>query len=296
MTLTIHVVVSGGSGGTSSRIVNFSARALSGPGSQTLIMGFIVSGNGLNLLVRGIGPGLTPYGITNALADPYLTLFGTTGAMSTNDDWQTPVVPQPTGAPAAASGTLIASTSASVGAFPLPAGSKDAALIFNVGNGAHTTGLLRPNSTTGIALTEIYVINDVPGTRLVNVSARMNVTTGAGTLIAGLVISGNSPKNVLIRGVGPGLTPYGVTGVLVDPIITVYSGSTWMASNDNWETGTSTSAALMTAFARVGAFPLVAASKDAALLISLQPGLHSVHVSGVSNTSGVALIEIYDAE
>jgi hypothetical protein len=60
----------------SSRIVAFSARALSGPGDQTLIVGFVVSGDNKNLLVRGVGPGLAAYGVVNFLADPMLTLYG----------------------------------------------------------------------------------------------------------------------------------------------------------------------------------------------------------------------------
>lgn len=279
----------------SSRIVNFSARALSGPGSQTLIMGFIVSGNGMNLLVRGIGPALTAYGITGALADPMLTLYDTVGVSAVNDDWQTPML-QPAGAPAAASGTLIASSALSAGAFALPSGSKDAALLFTVNNGAHTTGMVRPNSTTGIALTEIYVTSAPSGTRLINVSARMNVTLGEGTLIAGLVISGNTPKRVLVRGVGPGLSSFGVTGVLADPKITLFSSNAAIATNDNWETGTSTAAQITTACAQVGAFALTSGSKDAAMLITLQPGLYTVVVGGVGNTTGVALVEIYDTE
>ncbi|MBC7368405.1 MAG: putative Ig domain-containing protein [Undibacterium sp.] len=283
-TVTLVIVVAPA---PSSRIVNFSARAISGPGSQTLIMGFVVAGDGKNLLVRGIGPTLAAFGISNALVDPMLTLFNSSGVIASNDDWQTDSAGQSQSA-------LITATSAQVGAFALPAGSKDSALIFTVNNGALTTGLLRPNGTTGVALTEIYDIDTVPGSKLVNVSARMNVTAGEGTLIAGLVIAGNAPKTVLIRGVGPTLSVFGVTGVLADPQITIFSGATVMASNDNWETGSATSAQLVTAASQVGAFALPAGSKDAALLVTLQPGAYTVQVSGVAATAGVALIEVYE--
>ena len=273
-----------------SRIVNFSARAVSGPGNETLIMGFVVAGDGKNLLVRGIGPGLAAYGVANPLADPMLTLYGVGGVVSaSNDDWQTNTA-------GASNATLIASTAERVGAFPLAAGSKDSSLLYTVNNGAHTTGLLRPNSTTGVALTEVYDTDTALGARLINVSARMNVTTGEGTLIAGLIIAGTSPKAVVIRGIGPSLAAYGVTSVLADPKITVYSGNTEIGTNDNWETGASTAAAVSAATARVGAFPLPAGSKDATLLITLPPGAYTVHVTGVSNTTGVAMIEVYDAQ
>jgi hypothetical protein len=272
-----------------SRLVNFSARALSGPGDQSLIMGFVVVGNGKNLLVRGIGPTLATFGVINELQDPLLSLFNGQSVIATNDDWQTN-----SGGPTV--GALIATTAARVGAFALPNGSKDAALLFTVNNGAHTTGLLRPdaNSTTGVALVEIYDTDTTADSRLVNVAARMNVTPGEGTLIAGFSIGGNAPKTVLIRGVGPVLSGFGVSGVLTDPTIAVYSGRSLMAANDNWEVGTRSATELRDVSVRVGAFALPAGSRDAALLITLPPGLYTVQVTGVGNTSGIALVEIYD--
>ena len=274
----------------SSRIVAFSARALSGPGDQTLIVGFVVSGDNKNLLVRGVGPTLASYGIVNFLADPMLTLYGSNNAVfATNDDWQTDSSGQN-------QGTLVAATAARVGAFALPNGSKDSALVFTVNSGAHTTSLLRPNSTTGVALTEIYDTDTAPGARLIAVSARMNVTLGEGTLIAGFSIAGSASKTVLIRGVGPTLATFGVSGVLADPQIAVFSGSTQIATNDNWEVGTSTAAQITSASAQVGEFPLPTGSKDAALLVTLQPGSYTVVVTGVGNTTGVALVEVYDTQ
>jgi PKD repeat protein len=285
---TVTMVI-GGLPGASSQIVNFAARALSGPGDQSLIMGFVVAGNGKNLLVRGIGPGLRPYGVASALADPLLTLFTPAGVLATNDDWQTTLS-------GLTDGALIAATAARVGAFALPNGSKDSALLLTVNNGAHTTGLVRPTGATGVALTEIYDIDRLPGSRLTNVSARMNVTAGEGTLIAGLVIVGNAPTTVLIRGVGPTLSVFGVAGVLADPTIALFAGTTPIASNDNWEAGPGTVADMTGAAAKVGAFALAAGSKDAALLITLQPGTYTVQVTGVGNTTGVALIEVYDTK
>jgi hypothetical protein len=270
--------------------VAFSARAQSGPGDQTLIVGFVVSGDNKNLLVRGIGPTLASYGIVNFLADPMLTLYGANNAViATNDNWQTDSNGQDQTA-------LVAATAARVGAFALLNGSKDSALLFTVNHGVYTTSLLRPNGTTGVALTEIYDTDGNVGARLTAVSARMNITLGEGALIAGFSIAGNAPKTMLIRGVGPTMATFGVTGVLADPQIAVFSGSTQIASNDNWETGTSTAAQISAASAQVGEFPLSPGSKDAALLITLQPGSYTVVVTGVGNTTGVALVEVYDTQ
>ncbi len=269
----------------SSRIANFSARAMSGLGDQTLIMGFAVSGDNKTLLVRGIGPTLASFGISNALADPVLTLFNANGAIATNDDWQIDNSGQ-------AQGPLMAATAARVGEFALPNGSKDSALLITVNKGDHTTGLLRPNGAMGIALAEIYDTDTTDAVRLVSVSARAQVGTGDSSLIAGFVIAGTAPKTVLIRGIGPTLAVFGVTGVLADPQISLYSGTTLVATNDNWETGNV--AELNAAAALDGAFALPAGSKDAALVLTLPLGSYTVQVSGVANTTGVALIEIYN--
>ncbi len=282
-TLTIRI-----SAAASSRITNFSARAISGPGDPTMIVGFVVAGNSKNLLVRAVGPTLTNYGITNALADPMLTLYGSNGvAIIANDNWQTASNGQDQSA-------VITATAARVGAFVLADGSRDSAVLVTLNNGAHTASLARPNSTTGVALTEIYDTDSTAASRLVNVSARMNVTTGEGTLIAGFVIAGNAPKAVVIRGIGPGLAAFGVTGTLIDPMIAVFSGSTRVANNDDWGASTTTVAQLSAAFGEVGAFALPAGSKDAALLLTLQPGAYTVQLTGAANTTGVALVEVYD--
>jgi hypothetical protein len=282
-------------GGAVSRIVNFSARAVSGPGSQALVMGFVTTGDGKNLLIRGVGPTLKNYGVINVLPDPLLTIYGAAGTpIAMNDDWQLNVGVD--GTSLGSNAAAIAAVSAQFGAFALPAGSKDAAMLLVVNSGVHTTGLVRPVSATGIALTEVYDIDSLanPGSRLLNVAARMNVGTGEAALSAGFVIAGNAPKTVLIRAVGPSLAAFGVAGVLADPQIVLFSGSSQIASDDNWESGSSSATLISTTSARVGAFPLPTGSKDAALLATLQPGVYTVQVTGVGNTTGVALVEVYE--
>ena len=275
-----------------SHIVNFSARAFSGAGSDTLIVGFVVLGDGKNLLIRGIGPDLSSFGITDFLPAPILTLFSASGAvLATDSGWGVNSSGQNDGA-------LIASTASSVGAFALPSGSLDSALLVTLNNGAHTTGLLTTNGAAGVGLIEIYDTGGNPNASLINVSARMNVTAGSGVLIAGLVIGGSEPKTVLIRGIGPTLSEFGVSGTLPDPQITVFSGSTQIANNANWNNGVGASSAALVSStsAQVGAFPLAAGSKDAALIATLQPGAYTVQVTSVSGATGVALIEVYDTQ
>jgi hypothetical protein len=95
---------------------------------------------------------------------------------------------------------------------------------------------------------------------------------------------------VLLRGVGPTLASFAVTGVLTDPQIAVFtSGGVQIASNDNWSDNAN--AAQISANS---GFPLPAGSKDAALLLTLNPGTYTVQVSGVGNATGVALVEVYE--
>ena len=149
--------------------------------------------------------------------------------------------------------------------------------------------------TTGVALAEIYE-DDATAGRLVNLSSRGFVSPGASVMIPAFV-TGNlatpTPKKLLIRGVGPALTTFGVPNVLANPTLSVVdSAGRTVATNDDWETN-SNLAELRTVTAQL-AFPLAAGSRDAALLLSLPSGAFTCVVSGVGNTSGTALVEVYE--
>jgi hypothetical protein len=128
--------------------------------------------------------------------------------------------------------------------------------------------------------------------QLANLSTRAFVGTGDGVLIPGLVISGNTPRRVLVRAIGPGLAPFGVSGLLADPVLTVFRGATAIASNDNWQEQAA-SPAVATAAAESGAFTLAAGSKDSALVLTLEPGAYTCRVAGAGTSTGVALVEVY---
>jgi septal ring-binding cell division protein DamX len=101
-------------------------------------------------------------------------------------------------------------------------------------------------------------------------------------------------ETLLVRADGPALTQFGVTGVLAQPILSVFDGSgKVIASNTGWGTNANT-AQIASVAAQVGAFPLASGSADCALIISLPPGGYTVQVAGVNNTTGVALAEIYE--
>jgi hypothetical protein len=130
---------------------------------------------------------------------------------------------------------------------------------------------------------------------LTNISTRSAVEAGADVQIAGFVITGTAPKQVLIRASGPSLAAFSVSGTLPDPTLTLFSGQTSIASNTNWNTSANAAAIASTASA-VGAFAWTAGSADSAILATLQPGSYTAQVSGASGDSGVALVEVYDCD
>jgi hypothetical protein len=268
--------------GAPSHLINVSARGYSGTGPQTLIVGFVVGGSGSeNALVRAVGPTLSEFGVTGVLADPQLSLFSSTSGaeVGSNDNW-------------GGSATLAAAFS-QAGAFALPANSLDSAVLTSVQPGPYTAEVNGANGSTGIVLLEAYDADttSTPTAHFINVSARGFAGTGAQMLTVGFVVAGGSSETVLIRGVGPTLASFGVTGAMASPQLSVTDSSgNVLASNQGWG-GT---AALEAAFDSASAFSLPTTSDDAAVLVTLPPGSYTAQVSGANGTTGIALVELYE--
>ena len=98
----------------------------------------------------------------------------------------------------------------------------------------------------------------------------------------------------LVRGIGPGLAGFGVEGVLADPRLRIFNGDTLVGENDNWDANVVDTAALASSMQASGAFVLGAGSRDAAIVLTLQPGAYTAQVSAADGSSGVALVEIYE--
>lgn len=134
------------------------------------------------------------------------------------------------------------------------------------------------------------------GGRLVNIATRADA--GTAPLIAGFTVSGPGIKNLLVRGVGPGLAqnPFNVPNTLENPIVRVRSPSDFLfLENDDWQVQEEVTLVQQT-MARVGAFPLPDGSKDAAFVLPVIPGLYTASVERASGAAGTGLIEIYDAD
>lgn len=266
------------------RLVNLAIRSAAGAGAETLIVGAAVGGTAggtRSLLLRAAGPALVPFGVAGTLADPALALYAGSAVLATNDDW--------------AGDAALVAAAGRVGAFAFgDARSRDAALLTGgLVPGSYSMQVAAASGVGGVALAEIYDATagafSAAAPRLVNVSARTRAGTGDNLLIAGFALGGTTDKTVLIRAVGPGLAPFGVGDLLADPQLALYAGPALVAAGDNW----GDEPALAAAFAGVGAFPLPAGSRDAALLVTLAPGSYTAQVGGRDAGTGVALVEVY---
>jgi hypothetical protein len=273
-------------------LADISCLSAVGAGENALIIGFVVGGQGTSgsepLLIRAAGPALAQFGVSGSLPDPELQLDASNGVVASDSGW--------------AGNPQIASTAALVGAFSWNSGSSmDSALDESLAPGAFSAVISGASGDTGVALGEVYdatpAASRIPTTpRLINLSGRAQVGTGGNVLIAGFVIGGATSETVLIRGSGPALAQFGISGALTDPLLQLYQSngdgtSTLLGSNADWN-GDAQIAATATS---VGAFSWgTFASADSALLVTLPPGAYTAQISGASGDTGVSLVEVYE--
>ena len=259
-----------------SRLVNISTRMKVGTQDDVLIGGFIITGTqSKKIILRAIGPSLVSNGIAGALSNPMMELHNSSGALiASNDDWQ------------------LSSQASQIAASGIPpTNPNESAIIATLAPGGYTAIVRGVNNTTGIALIEGYELGG--GTaKLVNISTRGRVATGDGALIGGFIVQGSKAKKVLIRALGPslGTGPGAVSNALQNPVLELRnSAGALVAANDNW--GSSAAAAQITA---TGIPPTRA--QESAILSTLNPGNYTAIVRGVNNSTGVALVELYDLD
>jgi sugar lactone lactonase YvrE len=268
-TLTVIPPENPGPVGPTARLSNLSVRTAMASG-QRLIVGFFVDGGSRQILARASGPALAALGLSGTMTDPNLELYSGSTLVLSNDNWS----------------ATLTDVFPTVGAFAFPAGSRDAAFVQSVTGSAsvHAQG-----TGPGIVLVEAYDTGTGNTPRMTNLSARNRVGTGDDIMIAGFAVSGTGKKRLLIRAAGPALTGLGVTGVLVNPRLEVFSGPVKLNENEDW------AANLAATFSSVGAFPFPAGSRDAALIVELDAGAtYTVQVRGSDGGVGEALVEIYE--
>ncbi|MBL9193432.1 MAG: fibronectin type III domain-containing protein [Opitutaceae bacterium] len=268
---------------TVERIMNVSVRGVLETSSDVLVAGFTVGGNGSRpLIVRAVGPTLGQFGVLEALQDPRLEVFRQgTGELpfAVNDSWNEQLLP----------------AAFTYGAFPLVAGSADAAIAATLPSGSYTARVGAAAGEKGQVLVELYdadTTESFASARLANISLLTRVKDADARIIGGFSVVGDVPRRLLVRAVGPELAAFGVVGTLQDPVLELYSSDgSRLAVADNSPPATGLFSELVS---RTGAFALNAVTKSSAHLVWLAPGVYTAHVKSGDGSPGVVLLEIYE--
>lgn len=252
--------------------MNISTRARVETGDNVLIAGFIIEGTAAKrVIVRAIGPSLPVPGF---LSDPTLDLHSSSALLGSNDNWRSTQQEE-----------IIATALA-------PTHDRDAALVRTLDPGPYTVVVRGADGGTGVALAEVYDLDaGAAPARLANISTRGRVSTGDNVMIGGFIVRDGGSKRVILRAQGPALSLNGVffPGRLMNPELTLHNGSgNVIAQNDNWRSHQE---------AEIHASALAPADEnEPAIIATLSPGAYTFIVRGVAETSGLALVELYDLD
>jgi Bacterial Ig-like domain (group 3) len=228
-----------------------------------------------HVLIRAIGPSLAQFGVPNVLANPVLELHGPGGFVTIiNDNWRDD---------SAQEAAIIAD------GIP-PSNDLEAAIDATLNPGTYTAIVKGNGDTSGVALVEVYDLSPTPLAKLANISTRAFVSTGDNIVIAGFILGSHSGEDrVVVRGLGPSLTATGVPNPLANPTLELRDGNgTLVKANNNWQDDPA-QAAELTAAGLAPTNPL-----ESGIAANLPAGLYTALLSGVSNGTGVGLVEVYD--
>jgi hypothetical protein len=243
-----------------------------------MIAGIIVQGTAPKpVLIRAAGPSLGAFGVPNPLPNPRLELHNGAGTVvGMNDDWMTTQI----------GGLITSDQVAQIQASGLaPADPLESAMIVNLPPGNYTAIVEGVNGGTGVAIVEAYDIGPSANSLLAEISTRGFVLTGDSAMIGGFIVI-NQSTQVVVRGIGPSLTQFGVPDALPDPILELHGPAGFTTvTNDNWMDGNCAGSGL------TPSNPL-----ESCIEATLPPGNYTAIVRGVNNTTGNALVEVYDIQ
>ena len=259
----------------SGQALNISTRVRVETGGGVLIGGFIISGNApKSVAVRGLGPSLSAFGLTDVLADPTLELRSSDGTLlAQNDNWESD--------PAQA---------AQLTALGLaPHHPNESGLVATLNPGASYTAVLAgKDGGIGVGVVEVYDVNQLADAQLANISTRGFVRTGGDVMIGGFILNGGNPR-VALRGMGPSLSQFGLSPLLADPTLELHDANgALLISNDDWQNDP-TSAAQLSSFGLAPNDP-----KESGIFASLPPGSLTAILAGKNGGTGLGLVEIYN--
>jgi hypothetical protein len=236
-----------------------------------MIGGFIVTGDvPKKVVLRAIGPSLVEAGVAGVMADPVLDLYDSTGLLIDQDDNWTSLSPE------------------AVAAGLTPKDPAESLIEATLLPGSYTAVLRSANGSPGVALCEIYDL-DPDNSDISNISTRGPVGLKDQVLIGGFVIGGLDPTKVIVRAIGPSLTSAGVVGALQNPILELHdSDGSLIFQNDDWRSDQEQQI--------IGSTVPPSDDRESAIVATLPSGAYTVIVRGAEDTTGVALVEIYDLE
>jgi hypothetical protein len=274
---------------TSAHLGNISTRGFVQTGDNVVIGGFMVQGSQpKRVIIRAIGPDLTQYGVPNALANPTLELHDGTGALiASNNNWVSTII----------GGIITSNQVREIQASGYaPGDARESAIIADVAPGNYTAIVSGVNDMTGVALVEVYDLSPDTASILGNISSRAFVQTGDNVMIGGFIVQGTQTKRVIIRAIGPELTQYGVPNALANPTLELHdSTGALIATNDNWRTTIIGGIITTNQVREITASGLAPADgRESAIIAELPAGNYTAILRGVNDTTGVALVEVYD--
>jgi hypothetical protein len=276
---------------TGSQLGNISTRAFVQTGDNVVIGGFIVQGaQTKRVIIRAIGPELAQHGVPNPLANPTLELHDRTGALiASNDNWRTTII-----------GGIISSNQMRdiTNSGYAPGDGRESAIIADLAPGNYTAIVRGVNNTTGVGLVEMYDLSGDASSILGNISTRSFVQTDDNVMIGGFIVQGTEPKKVIIRAIGPELSQFGVPDPLANPRLELHNATgALIGSNDDWQhtiIGGVITRNQVADIQNSGHAPTD--PSESAIIAELPPGNYTAIVRGVNNTTGVALVEVYDLD
>jgi cytochrome c peroxidase len=260
--------------------VNLSTRMRVLTGDKVGIGGFIITGTApKRVLVRALGPSLAPFGLTNLLTDPRISLNGPAGFTPiVNDNWRSSQENEIT-----ATGLA-------------PGNDLESAIIATLAPGSYTAVLSGTNAGIGSAILEIYDLDFAAPSKLANISTRAFVGTGDDILIAGFTVgNANSVDNIIVRGLGPSLTASSLDQVLLNPTLDVRDANgASLVANDNWRDNPQ-------AGEIIGAGLGPSSFFESAVAITVGPGAYTALLSAAPgggfpnppSNPGIGLVEVY---
>jgi arylsulfate sulfotransferase len=252
--------------------LNLSTRGLVSVGDNVLIGGFIVTGTDpKSVVLRALGPSLSGFGLSDVLTDPVLSVYNSSRTLiATNDNWQS----DPNHFIVEANGLA-------------PANLLESTTVQTLAPGAYTVIVTGKDPTPGIGLVELYDLSPLSNSKLKNMSTRGSVGTADDVLISGFIVGDVDSATVIVRALGPSLASFGVSGVLSDPILTIYdSNGTAIVTNDNWQDDNNAMLVQKNGLAPPNA-------SESALVLHLPAGKYTAIVSGANGGTGIGLAEVY---